>query len=73
MTQANSSVNITQGSGKVIAAHTAASKDHQLFMLADASGHIYGTKPAYIAVIPSQVHVAVQIPSIGICSTPMRR
>jgi hypothetical protein len=46
------------GDGSVIATHTVASKEHQVSMLADGSGHILGSKPYYSALIPSQVHVA---------------
>lgn len=59
MTQANDSVLITEGSGTTIAAHLAGGKKHQLNMLADASGHIIGTKNIYCYMIPTQVHVAV--------------
>lgn len=58
MTQANDSVLVTPGSGATIATHLAASKEHQAIVLCDASGHIWGTKPIYAALIPSQVHVA---------------
>jgi hypothetical protein len=58
MTQANDSILVTPGTGATVATHLAASKEHQVIMNADASGHIFGTKPTYYALIPSQVHVA---------------
>jgi hypothetical protein len=58
MTQANDSVLVTPGSGTAIATHLANSKEHQVTMLADASGHIFGTLPVYNWLIPSQVHVS---------------
>jgi hypothetical protein len=57
MTQANDSILVTPGSGATVATHAANSKEHQVIMWADASGHIVGTKPTYFYLIPSQVHV----------------
>lgn len=48
----------TGTAGEIIATHTVASKEHQVSMIADESGHILGSKPTYFALIPSQVHVA---------------
>jgi hypothetical protein len=59
MTQSNDSILVTPGSGATVATHLAASKEHQVMMVADDSGHILGTKPTYVYLIPSQVHVAV--------------
>jgi hypothetical protein len=59
MTQAGDSILVTPGSGATVATHTVASKEHQVIMQADESGHIIGSKPLYSALIPSQVHVAV--------------
>ena len=58
MTQANDSVLVTPGSGTPVATHLANSKEHQVTMFADQSGHIWGSKPTYFFMIPSQVHVA---------------
>src|SRR5678815_7371 len=58
MTQPDSSAT-TGGVGDVVAMHTVASKEYQTILLADISGHIVGSKPIYVAMIPSQVHVAV--------------
>lgn len=41
------------------AIHTKNSSDFQAFVQADESGHIWGSKLIYSALIPSQVHVAV--------------
>lgn len=57
MTQANDSILVTPGSGATVATHSAGSKEHQVIMWADASGHIVGSKPTYFYLIPSQVHV----------------
>lgn len=58
MTQANDSVLVTPGSGATIASHLANGKEHQVMMLADQSGHIWGSKPTYFFLLPSQVHIA---------------
>jgi hypothetical protein len=55
---ANDSILVTPGSGATVATHLAGSKEHEVVMLADQSGHILGSKPRYVAMIPSQVHVA---------------
>lgn len=59
MTQANDSILVTPGSGATVATHLANSKEHEVVMVADSSGHLVGTKPLYHVLIPSQVHVAV--------------
>ena len=58
MTLANDSILVTPGTGATVATHTVSSKEHQVGMLADASGHILGSKACYFYSIPSQVHVA---------------
>jgi hypothetical protein len=57
MTQANDSILVTPGSGATVATHSAASKEHQVVMLAEATGHILGSRPHYFYNIASQVHV----------------
>src|SRR5688500_6497 len=57
MTLAGDSILVTPGSGATVATHTVSSKEHQVVMIADDSGHILGTKPSYLYNIPSQVHV----------------
>jgi hypothetical protein len=57
MTQAGGSATAT--GGDVIATHTINSKEHEVILPADISGHILGTKPLFGVNIPSQVHVAV--------------
>jgi hypothetical protein len=49
MVQANDSVTVTPGSGATIATHLANSKEHQVFMQANADGHILGSIPTYTA------------------------
>ena len=58
MTQPSGQVDITPGSGEVVAVHDVGGKGYQALVQADASGHIVGTKPTYLYSIPSQVHVA---------------
>lgn len=57
MLLAGTSVAITAGSGTSIAGLTVGGKIHQLMGLVDQSGHIWGSKPTYFWLIPSQVHV----------------
>lgn len=59
MAQANDSILVTPASsGATVATHAAASKEHQVVMVADQSGHIIGSKSPYFFLLPSQVHVA---------------
>ena len=58
MALANDSVLVTPGSGATIASHAVSSKEHQIVMLADDTGHLLGSKPVYAYNIVSQVHVA---------------
>lgn len=59
MTQANDSILVTPGSGATVATHLVNSKEYQIVMAADESGHILGSRDAYFYNIVSQVHVAV--------------
>lgn len=52
MSLADSSVAITAGSGTTIAASTVGSKQHQVIMQADHSGHIQGSLPTYFYCTP---------------------
>lgn len=48
MTLANDSVIVAPaGSGATVATHAAGGKEHQVFMQADADGHIKGSNPVY--------------------------
>ena len=47
MTQANDSIVVTPGSGATVATHLVASKEHQVVMVADDSGHIQGSLQTY--------------------------
>lgn len=58
MTQANDSVLVTPGSGATIATHLAASKEHQVVMIADVTGHVLGTKETWIATTGNTANVA---------------
>lgn len=58
MTLAGDSILVTPGSGATVATHTVASKEHQVVMIADADGHIRGSKGAFAVNIASQVFVA---------------
>lgn len=53
MTQANDSILVTPGSGATVATHLAASKEHQVVMVADADGHIQGSNPVYRLIVPA--------------------
>lgn len=55
MTLANDSA----ASGAAVATHLVNSKEHQAMMFTDQTGHIWGSKPTFGFLIPSQVHVAV--------------
>jgi hypothetical protein len=59
MTRANDSIDVTPGSGAVVATHLVSSKEYQVVMVADDLGHIAGSRPIYFWHIASQVHVAV--------------
>ena len=58
MTIANDSITVTPGVGTSMATHLVNGKEHQAVVVCGESGHILGSKDTYIAVIPSQVHVA---------------
>lgn len=53
MTQANDSVTVTPGTGATIATHTVNGKEHQVFMQADADGHVLGSIPTYLYMTPA--------------------
>lgn len=59
MALSNDSILVTPGTGATVATHLVSSKEHQIVMMADADGHIIGSKNIYLYNIPSQVHVAV--------------
>lgn len=52
MAQANDSILVTPGSGATVATHLVASKEHQVVMVADDSGHIQGSLPTYFYCTP---------------------
>lgn len=58
MTQANDSILVTPGSGATVATHLANSKEHQVMIMADENGQIYGSKNTYFYNIAPTVHVA---------------
>lgn len=58
MAKAGDSILVTPGSGATVATETVDSKEHQVVMLADRSGHIVGSRPVYFFRIAEQVHVA---------------
>lgn len=55
----NDSILVTPGSGATVATHLVSTKEYQVIMQADSTGHIIGSRATYIYTIPSQVHVAV--------------
>lgn len=52
MTQANSSLLVTPGSGATMAVHTIGGKQHEVVIQADESGHITGSLPTYGLITP---------------------
>lgn len=58
MTVANDSILVTPGSGATVATHLANSKEHQVVVMADESGHILGSKPTWIVSTGNTPHVA---------------
>jgi hypothetical protein len=58
MTQANDSITVTPGSGATVATHLVSSKEHQVFIAADDTGHLIGSRPKYFVNIAATVHVA---------------
>lgn len=46
--QANDSILVTPGSGATVATHAAGSKEHQVVMVADADGHILGSRDDFL-------------------------
>lgn len=58
MAQANDSIDVTPGSGAVVATHLKNSKEYQAVVIARENGHLQGTELVYYALIPSQVHIA---------------
>jgi hypothetical protein len=55
MSLPNDSITVTPGAGATVATHSAASKEYQVVMVADDSGHIQQTVPTYTWWIPNQV------------------
>ena len=53
MALANDSLTVTPGSGATLSTHLISGKEHQVIMLADAFGHLLGTKETYSWVVPS--------------------
>ncbi len=52
MAQSNDSIDITPGTGAVVATHSVSGKEHQVVMIADDSGHIQGSLPTYFYASP---------------------
>lgn len=55
MTLANDSLLVTPGSGATVATHLVGSKEHEVVMIADDSGHIQGSLPTYFYCTPPTV------------------
>lgn len=53
MALANDSILVTPGSGATVATETVGGKEHQVVIVADASGHLQGTLPSYNWMTPS--------------------
>lgn len=54
MTQANDSITVTPGTGATVATHLASGKEHQVVMLASASGQLEGSLPSYWLTVQDQ-------------------
>jgi len=50
----NDSIAVTPGTGATVATHLVDSKEFQVVMIADSSGHLQKSNPAYRLVLPSQ-------------------
>jgi len=53
MSQANDSILVTPGAGATVATELIAGKEHQVFVQADPSGHLYGSLPTYFYMTPA--------------------
>ena len=53
MTLANDSILVTPGSGATVATHAVSSKEHQVVIQADASGHLLGSLETYFYQTPA--------------------
>lgn len=58
MALCNDSITVTPGSGTEVATQTIGSKEHQVVMLADYDGTLYGTEPTFILQTANTAHVA---------------
>jgi hypothetical protein len=58
MPVANDSVAVTPGTGATIATHLAASREHQVVMLAVPSGQLHGDAATFVAATQNTIHVA---------------
>jgi hypothetical protein len=58
MTLAGDSILVTPGSGATVATHTVSSKEHQVVMLANEAGHLYGSIPTWCVYTGNQANVA---------------
>ncbi len=58
MAKSNDSVAVTPGSGTTIATHLAASKEHQVVVLADSNGNLHGTRETFVVSSGNSANVA---------------
>jgi len=58
MTQANNSIAVTAGSGDLVATHLVNSKEYQVVMVANESGHIDGSIPTWVVQTANSANVA---------------
>lgn len=54
MPQANDSINVTPGTGAVVATQLVNGKEYQVVCIADETGQIEGSNPRYRLVVPAQ-------------------
>jgi hypothetical protein len=62
MAKANDSVDVTPGTGAVIATHLQGGKEHQVVMLANPNGHLVGDVPTYSAWSGTAITAAANKP-----------
>lgn len=58
MALSNDAIDVTPGTGAVVATYTVAAKEHQMVMITDKSGHIIGSKDTWVVNTGNTAHVA---------------
>ena len=58
MTLANDSILVTPGTGATVATHAVSAKEHQVVMIADSNGQLWGAMDTWVASTANTAHVA---------------